>query len=149
MTIFRFSFCLSIPAAFLLVLGARGDAKIYPSSPESCSNIDPMTQRQCIDERVERKKRTLAALYPKALASVQQNFSKYGKYDDRADPKYLIRSQAQWNLFIVNDCNVQAAFGGGSNMSILDRFKACYEDYLDQRIVLLRDLASGTGMFGP
>jgi len=39
---------------------------------------------------------------------------------------------------------VQAAFGGGSNPSISDREMDCYEDALDKRIELLRQLADET-----
>ena len=111
---------------------------------DTCGNIDPASESQCISRRVEQKERRLTGIYPKALASVRSSFRKYGNEDNRTDPKYLEQSQARWKLFIESDCAVQAAFGGGSNPSISRRELVCHEDALDARIKLLDQLADGS-----
>jgi len=135
----RFS-CLGL----LLLSTAAAAAASDQTRPADCSNIDPFAVRKCVGARIERKERLLQATYKRAMQSVRKNFARYGQSDNRSNPVYLTRSQAAWKRYVDNDCKVRAAFGGGSNPSISDREMDCYEDALDKRIELLRQLADET-----
>jgi uncharacterized protein YecT (DUF1311 family) len=91
----------------------------------------------------------MARLYTRALAAVRTSYERYGSSDSRTSPDFLERSQAAWRRFADSNCTVVAAYGGGSNSAISDRETACYEEELDRRIGFLRQLAEGSGIFGP
>ncbi|MDV3456304.1 lysozyme inhibitor LprI family protein [Sphingomonas sp. HF-S4] len=139
MTIFRFELALLVLAAI-----PSSGAAARQSIGASCDNVDPFVERECVDRRIEAKKRRLASLYTEALTAVRGNFARYGSQDNRSNPDYLMRSQMSWTQFVDNDCKVQAAFGGGSNSSISERETGCYEDALDRRIEFLEQLADGS-----
>jgi uncharacterized protein YecT (DUF1311 family) len=140
MTIFRYSLAASLVplAGFCCAASAAQGAA---QKVDACSNINPMVQRRCVGQRIERKDRVLAKVYPTALAAVGRSFAKYGRSDIRTHPKHLRQSHAAWGAFVKNDCAVRSAFGGGSNMAIEDRYLDCYEGELDKRLDFLRKLS--------
>jgi uncharacterized protein YecT (DUF1311 family) len=141
MTIFRFDL---LGCAVLLLSAAPSVAAPDQAGPTDCSSIDPFAVRKCVGARIERKELLLEATYKRAMQAVRKNFARYGQSDNRSNPVYLTRSQAAWKQYVDSDCKVQAAFGGGSNSSISDREMYCYEDAVDKRIELLRQLADET-----
>ena len=144
MTTFRFSLLLAVALASSIPLHSSVVRAAEPARTNSCADISPIVERECASKRIVAKERLLKATYRQAMKSVQKNFARYGQWDKRSDPVYLIRSQTAWKQYVDNDCRVQAAFGGGSNPSITDREMECYEDALDKRLELLRQLADGT-----
>ena len=144
MTIFRFSLVLAFALASSISPYSNAVWAAEPAPTASCLNIDPFAERQCASKRIAAKERLLQATYSRAMRSVRKNFARYGQSDNRSNPVYLTRSQGAWKQYVDNDCKVQAAFGGGSNRSISDREMDCYEDALEKRIELLRELADGT-----
>jgi uncharacterized protein YecT (DUF1311 family) len=143
MTTFRFSLFLAFAFAPLIALHAD-PVRDEKALTASCDNIDPFAERHCVSKRIAAKERLLEATYKRAMQSVRKNFARYGQWDRRSDPVYLTRSQSAWKQYVDNDCKVQAAFGGGSNPSISDRELECYEDALDKRLKVLRQLADET-----
>lgn len=145
MTIFRFSVFLGIAASAAgSSVCASPSSVTVPETDLNCSNINPQEERTCISRRRTAKEQRLKAVFTLALAAVSHSFKKYGDADNRTDPAYLKRSQAEWERFVEDDCIVKAAFGGGSNSSISDRHSDCYEIELDHRIEFLEQLASGS-----
>lgn len=133
-----------------LLLGlSAGPVAAQPPAPDPCSNIDPSTERDCFGRRIAGKEREMDRLYAGALAAVRTSHERYGSGDSRTSPDFLRRSQAAWRLFADGNCSVIAAYGGGSNSAISDREMDCYEAELDRRIAFLRELAEGSGIFGP
>ena len=150
MTIFRCellgAMAVLVPA-FAAAAAPAVEAEATPA--ETCRRIDPSAERACIGERVERKVRTMRAIYPRAVARLRENYSRSGDRDNRTAPRFLVRAQKEWERFVDDNCTVTGSFGGGSNSSISDRIQDCYEQELDRRIAYLGDLAEGVGEFGP
>jgi hypothetical protein len=142
MTTFR---CELLAATLAAAAGfaAPTSAQIWPD-PKACGNIDPSTQRECISRRIAAKERELDRLYLAALTSVRAGFAKWGQNDNRMHPRYFMQAQTDWKRFVRSNCTATSAFGGGSNSSISDRYGACYEHQLDQRIELFKQVAEGT-----
>lgn len=152
MTIFRFErllLALTLPLLTGLPAAAAAAQAPAPNARDQCSNIDPFAERACIGRRIAGKEREMGRLYIRALAAVRGSYARYGGEDSRTSPDYLRRSQAAWRQFVASNCAVRAAYGGGSNASISDRETACREEDLDSRIAFLRQLATGSGTFGP
>jgi hypothetical protein len=112
--------------------------------PRECSNISPSVQRSCIERRIETKERTLNQLYPNAVAAARSQFAKWGRNDNRLDPRHFIQAHADWGRFVASNCIAIGAIGGGSNSSISDRVAECRERALDERIALYRAIADGS-----
>jgi len=145
MTIFRFSAAVGIAAMTVASAICAPAISAAPTKTEQeCGNINPQTVRSCLSRRIEAKEQHLGTVYTRALAAVADGFKKYGGFDNRTDPMFLRKSQAEWVRFVEDDCTVQAAFGGGSNSSISDRLTDCYEGELDRRIAFLEQLADGS-----
>ncbi len=144
---------MNVPAALLAgVVGAiipsygalaQTAGGMWPQ-PRECSNISPSIQRRCIARRVEAKERKLDQLYPRAVAVARSQFAKWGRNDNRLDPRHFIQAHADWKRFVASNCVAIGAFGGGSNASVSDRVAECHERALDERIALYRALADGS-----
>jgi uncharacterized protein YecT (DUF1311 family) len=137
--------------ALALTLGhpAAAAQPLAPNPSDRCSGSDPSSERACIGRRIAGKEREMGRLYARALTAVRASNRRHGQEDGRTGPDFLRRSQAAWRQFVDSNCTVRAAYGGGSNSSISDRETACREAELDGRIAFLRQLATGSGMFGP
>jgi uncharacterized protein YecT (DUF1311 family) len=143
---------------FFLVLALHFAATPEPVSGRStarqsapgngCSSIDPSEARACVGVRIESKERILADVLASARERVARSHATYGHRDNRTAPRFLDRSQTAWRSYAETSCTVSAALGGGSNSAISDRLTACFEEELDRRIRLLRELADGTGSAG-
>ena len=129
---------LTIAALALSALSAQPAAAL-----DQCSNISPRVQRMCIGRRIERKQRQMETLYPRALAQVRSSHARWGRNDNRMHPRFFEQAQKDWRRFVQSNCTAAAAFGGGSNTSITDRFMQCYEEELDRRIALFQRMAGG------
>jgi uncharacterized protein YecT (DUF1311 family) len=112
--------------------------------PNDCANISPQVQRSCIGRRIERKQKQMESLYPRALAQVRRGSAQWGSNDNRLHPRFFVAAQRDWRRFVQSNCTAAAAFGGGSNSSITDRFMLCYEQEVDRRIALFRQMADGS-----
>ena len=139
---------------FFLVLALHLTAAPEPASGRStrqsapvdaCSSINPSEARACVGVRIEGKERILADILASVRARVARSHAAYGHLDNRTAPRFLDRSQTAWRSYAQASCTVSAALGGGSNSAISDRLTACFEEELDRRIRLLRELADGTG----
>lgn len=140
-------------AALLLAIAATSETgaaqtPYYPAG--ECSNIDPTTQRRCVDARMGRKEREMESLLAQARRDVagRQAGRQRWQLDMRGDPAYLDRSQAAWRSFVESNCTIVAAYPGGSNSSVSDRIAGCREGEIDNRIRFLRHLLEETGPFG-
>jgi uncharacterized protein YecT (DUF1311 family) len=141
MTTFRSS---ALTLIFALAFAGTATAQPKADADRQCSNIDPFVERACVDRRIAEKEKRLEHLYVQALQSVRNDAQRYGRNDNRSDPKYLEQSQTAWRRFVDADCTVRAAFGGGSNSAISDRETECWESALDQRLEFLGELANGS-----
>jgi uncharacterized protein YecT (DUF1311 family) len=150
MTISRFERLLPVLPLLMgfPVIEARAQAPA-PNLGNRCPDIDPSAEPECAGRGIAGKEREMSRLYALALAALRTNYRRYGRDDSRTSPIFLRRSQAAWRQFVDGDCTVRAAYGGGSNSSISDRETGCRQEELDRRIAFLRQLATGTGMFGP
>jgi hypothetical protein len=130
-------------AAFGGLAVAQPVSGTWPQTRE-CSNISPSVQRRCIARRIDAKQQVLSALYPKALRAVGEGYAKWGRGDQRLNPKHFVEAHRDWRRYVESNCTALGAFGGGSNSSIGDRLAECHERELDERIQLYRQLAEGT-----
>ncbi len=116
-----------------------------PGPVQTCSSLSPSEVRMCVSARIQSKERTLTHVLARTRERVARSHADYGHWDNRTAPHFVDRSQAAWASYVEANCTVSAAFGGGSNSAISDRFSACFEEELDSRIRFLRDLSDGTG----
>jgi uncharacterized protein YecT (DUF1311 family) len=130
---------IALAALALSTLSAQTTAP-----PDQCSNVSPQVERQCIGRRIERKQRRMETLYPRALAQVRRGYVRWGRNDNRMQPRFFEQAQRDWRRFVQSHCTATAAFGGGSNSSITDRFMDCYEQEIDRRIELFGRMADGS-----
>ena len=122
--------------------------KLMPSLPATgnqCASISASEARACIGARMRSKELLLRVVLGTARKRVAESHANYGYWDGRTAPAHLDQSQAAWSAYVEANCTVAAAFGGGSNSAISDRFTSCFEDELDRRIAFLRALPDGTG----
>ncbi len=122
-------------------------ARLSPPA-DTCSSINPSEARACVGVRIESKERILTDILSSARERVARSHAAYGRWDNRTAPRFLDRSQAAWRSYAEANCTVSAALGGGSNSAISDRLTACFEEELDRRIRMLRELADGAGSAG-
>jgi uncharacterized protein YecT (DUF1311 family) len=143
MTICRSRFVLVAFALLGAGMAFSASAQYWPDAKE-CSNIDPFTQRECIDRRVEEKERVLAQVYEEALAEVKRQYADFGERDNRLDPRNFVQAQKDWQRFVDSHCLSTGAFGGGNSPWISERVTACHEYEIDRRIELFRQMADGS-----
>ncbi len=116
-----------------------------PVTENQCSSISPSEVRACVAARMQRKELLLKIVFESARKRVAESHAKYGSWDSRTAPAHLDRSQMAWSAYVEANCTVTAAFGGGSNSAISDRYESCFENELDRRIAFLRAVSDGTG----
>jgi uncharacterized protein YecT (DUF1311 family) len=143
MTIYRSRLLIFVLALLGSGIGVAASAQYWPEAKE-CSNINPFTERECIDRRVEEKERVLAGLYDEALAEVRRQYAEFGDRDNRLDPRNFIQAQKDWKRYVDSHCLATGAYGGGNSPWISERVTACHEYEIDRRIELFRQMADGS-----